>query len=344
MTRILTALLLLGPLPAPAPAGLAIEKLGDGVYAALQPAELRFDECNSAIVVLDDGVLVVDTQTSPAAARQVIDALRGLTSKPVRWVVNTHWHGDHVQGNQAYRDAFPAVEFVAHENTREDIEQRAGPAHAEELEQIPAWIERAEKALASGEGDGQQLTAEQLEALRGRLARRRAYLAKLREVNEFVLPTGTVHDTFTIRSGREVRLLHYLGHTRGDLVIYLPAEQVLITGDLLDDLPYTGHGSPAELVETLRDLDRLEFDTIVPGHGGVRHGREHLRRVTALFESLVEQTGAAARSGLSLEEAKQKVDVSAQRDYFVRDQAADRVWQFFIDQAIARAYGDSNHD
>ena len=153
-----------------------------------------------------------------------------------------------------------------------------------------------------------------------------------------------MHDTFTIRSGREVRLLHYLGHTRGDLVIYLPAEQVLITGDLLDDLPYTGHGSPAELVETLRDLDRLEFDTIVPGHGGVRHGREHLRRVTALFESLVEQTGAAARSGLSLEEAKQKVDVSAQRDYFVRDQAADRVWQFFIDQAIARAYGDSNHD
>jgi glyoxylase-like metal-dependent hydrolase (beta-lactamase superfamily II) len=327
-----------------AQAQVRVEKAAEGVYAVLPPPAQRFDESNAAVVVLEDGVLVVDTQTAPPAARAVIAEIRKLTGKPVRWVVNTHWHGDHVQGNAAYREAFPGVKFLAHANTRTDIEGRAKPALQEDLDGIAAWLERAKKALETGEADGQKLTEAQKEQVRGRVERRTAHLAKLREVSEFVLPEETFTEGVTLRRGKEVRLVHYAGHTRGDVALFLPAERVLITGDLLDDLPFTGHGSPRALVETLRALEKLEFDTLIPGHGKVRQGadaREHLRKVAELFDSIVQQTAAAASEGLSVDDAKKKVDVSALRAYFVTDEVAERYWDFFVGEAVARAHQEA---
>lgn len=329
---------------AQAQAQVRIEKVAEGVYAAMPPVEMRFDESNAAILIRDDGVLVVDTQTAPSVARAVIAEIRKLTDKPVRWVVNSHWHGDHVQGNAAYRDSFPGVEFIAHANTREDIEKRAVPQLKEDTEGTAAWLERAKKALESGEADGQKLTDQQREQVRGRVERRTAFLAKIREVTEFVLPQTTFTETLTVSQQPSVRLLHYLGHTRGDALVYLPEARVLVTGDLLDDLPFTGHGSPKALVATLRQLEKLEFDAIIPGHGRVRRGeeaREHLRKVAELFDSIVQQTEAAAREGLSADEAKKKVDVSALRAHFVTDDASTRYWNFFVGEAVARAHQEA---
>jgi cyclase len=163
-------------------------------------------------------------------------------------------------------------------------------------------------------------------------------------VKDFVLPDSTLTESAILRLGSEIRLLHFTGHTRGDVVVYMPAERVLITGDLLDDLPYTGHGSPRALVETMRALDKLEFDVIIPGHGGVRRGadaREHLRKVAELFDSIVKQAEAAVREGLSADDAKKKVDVSTLRAHFVTDDASGRYWNFFVGEAVARAHGEA---
>ncbi len=320
-----------------------MEQVAAGVYAAMPPHAQRFDESNAAIIIGENGVLVVDTQTAPAVARAVMAEIRKLTDQPVRWVVNTHWHGDHVQGNSAYRDAFPGVEFLAHTNTREDIEKRAIPQLKQDIDETAAWLERAAKALETGEYNGQKLTAEQIEQVRGRVGRRTAQLAKLRDVKDFVLPDSTLTESATLRLGSEIRVMHFAGHTRGDVVVYLPAERVLITGDLLDDLPYTGHGSPRALVETLRAFEKLEFDAMIPGHGRVRRGteaREHLRKVAELFDAIVQQTEAAAREGLSVDDAKKKVDVSALRAHFVTDDASGRYWNFFVGEAVARAHGE----
>ncbi len=329
---------------AQAQAQVRIEKVAEGVYAAMPPVEMRFDESNAAILILGDGVLVVDTQAAPSVARAVIAEIRKLTDKPVRWVVNSHWHGDHVQGNAAYRDAFPGVQFIAHTNTREDITERAIPQLKEDTEGTAAWLERAKKALETGEADGQKLTDQQKEQVRGGVERRTAFLAKMREVTEFVLPGETFTETLTLSQQPVVRLMHYLGHTRGDAVVYLPEARVLVTGDLLDDLPFTGHGSPKALVATLRQLEKLEFDAIIPGHGRVRRGaeaREHLRKVAELFDLIVQQTEAAAREGLSADDAKKKVDVSALRAHFVTDDASTRYWNFFVGEAVARAHQEA---
>lgn len=316
---------------------IEIQRLAQGVYAAIQPTANRFDDANSLIVVLADGVLIVDTQVSPGGAASVLAAVRTVTDLPVRWVVNTHWHGDHVQGNQLYRSEFPDAEFIAHATTGEDIEERARGAHAEDLQSIPEWLARAKAALESGVASGETLNEQQRTELRGRIERREAYLARVRSVTEFVTPTRTFEDTLTLAGGR-VRLRHLAGHTRGDVIVHLPDARIVATGDLLDDLPFTGHGSPRDLVATLDSIAALGASTFVPGHGRVRVGSDHLERVRVLFESILTQVQDAAGSGLDLQETQARVNVEQHRDYFVTDDVAARYWAFFIPEAVRRAW------
>jgi cyclase len=335
------------PLGRAAEPRIRIEKIAEGVYVALQPAALRFEDSSSTIILLDAGVLVVDTQNSPVTSAAIIAEIRKLTDKPVRYVVNTHWHGDHVQGNSAYRDEFPNVIFIAHRTAREDIDKRARADLQEQLDNLPGQIQRGEQQLASGLArSGQPLTDDQKKQLTAAIERYKGYLVERREVKEFVLPTLTFEDTLTLhRDGREIRLMHFAGHTRGDVVVYLPNEKVLVTGDLLDDLPYTGHGSPAGLVKTLHALDGLEWDTLIPGHGAVyrgQAGRDHLHLLASLFESLVSQVETSARAGLSVDDTLKKVDLGNFREQVIgKDEVATRYWNFFMAEAAKRAYAEA---
>jgi len=296
----------------------------------------------SAIVVTGEGVVVVDTQVAPDGARAVLARVRELTDRPVDTVILTHWHSDHVGGSAVYREAFPGVRLLAHRNTREDIAARAIPDLREQLETLPGRLEAAEEQLVTGRRrDGSPLSAEDRQQLRAAIERRRAYLDRIRGV-EIALPDAVFEERLSLYRGEtELRLLHVPGHTRGDVVVFLPRQRVLITGDLLDDLPYTGHGSPAALVDTLRRLAALDFDRVIPGHGRVREGRTHLEKVAGLFESIVAQAVAAHEAGHTLDEAKQQVDVSAFRGYFVTDDASERYWDFFIPEAVGRAFEEA---
>src|SRR5687767_2556052 len=93
----------------------APEKLAEGVYAIIHPdATPDWPNGNTLVVVGERGVLVLDANYLPSAARADIAAIRKLTKAPVRWLVNSHWHYDHNNGNAEYRKAFPSVEIVAH--------------------------------------------------------------------------------------------------------------------------------------------------------------------------------------------------------------------------------------
>src|ERR1041384_4496656 len=93
-------------------------KMADGVYATIrkEPPGLAV-ESNSLFIICDRDVIVVDAQSNVAATRAVLAALRRVTTKPVRYVINTHWHDDHIVGNQVYAQAFPGIDFIAHANT-----------------------------------------------------------------------------------------------------------------------------------------------------------------------------------------------------------------------------------
>src|SRR5260370_35161239 len=94
-------------------------KVADGVYAAIrkEPPGLTVNG-NSVFIINDDDVVVVDTTLTPGTAKEELAALRKLTSKPVKYIINTHWHDDHILGNQVYRETFPGVAFIPHAAAR----------------------------------------------------------------------------------------------------------------------------------------------------------------------------------------------------------------------------------
>src|SRR6059058_4769311 len=124
-----------------------IKPVADGVYAAISKPAYKVN-CNAVIILLDDGVLVVDTHSKPSAARALIEQIKKLTPKPVKFVVNTHFHWDHYQGNEAYPSSWPAgVEIISSEATRTSIEQRGIPRVKHEIVTMPAQIEQLKADL-----------------------------------------------------------------------------------------------------------------------------------------------------------------------------------------------------
>ena len=97
-----------------------LQKVGDGVYAAIAAPRYKTN-CNAAVIVTNDGVVVVDSHSKPSAARALYKEIQGITNKPVRKLVNTHFHFDHWQGNQIYAEGNPGLEVVATQRTRENL-------------------------------------------------------------------------------------------------------------------------------------------------------------------------------------------------------------------------------
>jgi cyclase len=347
---LLACLLLLLPLAAaaqPAMSGFEMVQVADGVYAAIRTEPLaRQVDGNSIVIVNDADVVVVDANITPSSARSVLAAIRKLTDKPVRYVINTHWHDDHTFGNMVYQEAFPQVEFIAHAKTREGILNGAAANLQGKKEYYPGALADIEKRLAAGKDrEGKPLTADARKELTELVTLFKNLVPEL-EATRLVPSTITVDREMTLyRGGRVIRLLHLgRGNTDGDLVIHLPQEKVLITGDLLVyPIPFSFGSFLGEWIDTLGKLRALEADTIIPGHGPVQKNREYLDLVVSLLESTLRQTQEAVKKGLSLEDARKAVDLESFRvklagDDPVRNKAFT---DYFVTPAVERAYKEA---
>jgi cyclase len=314
MNRTLLAILLLF-LPAFCVADdlFDIKPVADGIYAAIAKPAYKVN-CNAVIIFLDDGVLVVDTHSKPSAARALIEQVKKLTPKPVRFVVNTHFHWDHYQGNEAYPSSWPAgVEIISSEATRTSIEQRGIPRVKHEIVTMPAQIEqlRADMQKAS--------TPEQRASIQKDISEAEAYLAELKSM-QITLPTITFdHSLILHRKSRTVEIL-WLGraHTDGDVFVFLPKEKVLVTGDTLHGwTPYMGDSYPYDWIKTLDVAEKLDFDYVIGGHGDVMRDKQTFELWKQYFRDLLDQTAAAYSDGATLDQAKTRVS-----DYLISKYAA----------------------
>src|SRR6202011_6194409 len=153
-----------------------IKPMADGVYAAIAKPAYKVN-CNAAIILLGDSVLVVDTHSKPSAARALIEQVKKITDKPVRYVVNTHFHWDHYQGNEAYPSSWPAgVEIISSEATRANIEQRGVPRVKHEIITMPQEIEKLKAELAKASDPKQK------DEIQKNLQQAEAYLAELKSM------------------------------------------------------------------------------------------------------------------------------------------------------------------
>jgi len=280
-----------------------IKPVADGVYAAIAKPAYKVN-CNAAIILFDDAVLVVDTHSKPSAARALIEQIKKLTDKPVRYVVNTHFHWDHYQGNQAYPSSWPAsVEIISSEATRANIEQRGIPRVKHEIVTMPQEIEKLKSDLDKASDVGQK------EQLRANLLQAEAYLAELKSM-QVTLPSVTFdHSLILHRPSKTVEVL-WLGnaHTNGDVFVYLPREKVLVTGDALHGwTPYMGDSYPFDWIQTLDAAEKLDFDQVIGGHGNVMRGKERFDLWKHYFRDLLDEAAQAYARGASLEDAEKGV-------------------------------------
>jgi cyclase len=311
---LLLAAMLLGQTSYPVTTGKAykFEAVAPGVYYATSTGSMVTGSNNVAIVG-DRDVLVVDTGTSPAAARAFIEDLKIVTTKPIRYVVNTHFHYDHTDGNQVYvgKADIIAQDYVKYAIDKLDVLHRE-PYQTSQLTNVPARIETLKKRIADEKDAQQKATLER------QLAVAQQGWDELKEIKP-TPPNVTYSKKKVINlGGREVQLLFLgRGHTNGDTVVYLPKEKIVATGDLMEStIAYMGDAQFDEWVATLEALKKIDFDLDLPGHGVPFADKSRITAFQGYLRDLVEQGTRLRAEGKTAEETARLVDLTKYRDTF----------------------------
>ena len=280
------------------------------VYAAIGNGTIQTQD-TVAVVINEDDVLLVDTNITPEATRRLVADIKTLTDKPIRYVVNTHWHYDHTDGNQIFG---PEVQIIGHVNARKAIVDGVLQARLEvALSDLPATIDALRSRVAAEQDSARRGELEQ------QLAVRQAFGEQLKETVP-TPPNVTVTDRLTIYSGdREIQIIHPgLGHSVGDLLVFLPAERVIVTGDFWEGsrtgaLRFGFHDLWADHLEPLKDMD---FEHVIGGHGPPFTGKETIGYFQAFLRDLWDQTKALHDQGVPVADAAMRVDLTAHQPHY----------------------------
>jgi glyoxylase-like metal-dependent hydrolase (beta-lactamase superfamily II) len=301
---------------------------------------------NCIAIVGEDGVLVVDSTAFPSDARQIIAEIKQMTNQPIRFLVHTHWHPDHILGDGEFRAAFPEIAILSTGFTQKAIAELA-PKYIKAIpERGAAYSASLRKQAQEGKSDEGKPLSE---------ADKKYYLDSANDIDfaipeykqyQAIVPNVTFEDALTIRLGkREVRMLFLgRGNTSGDAVIFVPDAKAVMAGDLLvAPTPYSYGSFLTEWIQTLAKVKALGATSIVPGHGPVERDSSYLDLVSAALQSVLTQVQAAAAKHLSLEDTRKQVDLAAFREKFCgKDHDREIAYQNgFVDQAIKRAYEEA---
>jgi len=218
---------------------------------------------NTGVVVGDDGVMVIDTQATPAMAQDVIRHIREVTDKPIKYVVLSHYHAVRVLGASAYQPR----EIIASEATLEMIRERGKEDMASEIGRFPRLFRDVES------------------------------------IPGLTWPTITFAREMTVWMGKlEVRISQVgAGHTRGDSIVWLPAQKVLFSGDLVEYNAgiYTGDAQLAEWPATLDRLAAFKPERLVPGRGAAMMTAAESLKAIAFTRDFVSALYACAKENVA---------------------------------------------
>jgi cyclase len=279
------------------------EKIADGIYYATGGAG-----SNNVVIVNDTDVLLVDDGTTPAAARAFLEDVKRITNKPVRYVVNTHFHYDHTDGNSVFP---PDVDIIGHEYVRTailtfDILHRE-PYITSQGTAVPARIDALNKQIAEEKNTAKKGT------LQTQLASAQQTLQDLKEIKP-TPPNLTYSSKMILHKGqREIQLLFLgRGHTGGDTVVFLPKERIVCTGDLMESrLAYMGDAFFDEWVATLEALKKLDFALVLPGHGAPFPEKSRITAFQGYLTDLTKQATDLRKQGVSADDAAKRVDLTS---------------------------------
>ncbi len=263
-------------------------RLGSNVFAAIANRGTGALG-NAGIIDLGGQTIVFDTFLSPAAARDLRRAAQTVTGGDVTHVVNSHWHGDHINGNTVFSDAM----IVSTSGTRERMLEVSRSSDVEQtIQGLLSYLKKRQQ-----EHD-ELPPGKHRDAVEADIGDRRSLLDSIREVRN-ILPNVTFTDQLGLYGSSRSAVLHTFGgaHTHSDAFLWVPEEQVLFCGDIFVNRthPWVGHG---HIDNWIRTIDRIsEFDVVqlVPGHGDVGNKddlyahREYLVHLLSLIDEVDKQ-------------------------------------------------------
>lgn len=230
---------------------------------------------NSAVIIGDDSVLVIEAQATPVMAKALIERIRTVTDKPIKYLVLSHYHAVRVLG----ASAFEGAEIVSSVKTLEMIQERGEQDFKSETDRFPRLFRSVES------------------------------------IPHLTFPTITFDTEMTIDLGNRIVELKHLGagHTRGDIVAWVPDCKALFSGDLLEygATPYCGDAQLEEWPETLRNIKALGAVCAVPGRGNAlfneKEVNESIESTTQYVTMLLDTAKAAVAKGLDLTAAYKEI-------------------------------------
>lgn len=286
-----------------------MQKAAEGVYFAFAHP-LTVINCNAAIFVRAHDVVVVDAHSRPSSAAALLAQLRReVTDKPVRYLINTHCHWDHTQGDRAYLETGHKVDIIASNTTKELLEGKM-PLHTKSpLDSVPQLIEDFEKrAERSSSTVEKAFCAEQIRQLK-------AYRQDMKQYR-LELPTITFEESYLLEDAAFDLHLEFHGraHTAGDIFIYCPQRRALASGDAIHCwLPNIADGYPRLWPHTIDAVGQRDFQYLLGGHGPMQSTRTIMTCQRNYLEELVELVEVSKRAGQTLQEMQQRLTVASFR-------------------------------
>ena len=297
---------------------------------------------NSVAILGKDGVVVFDTNGLPQTSETILSEIRKLTSQPVRYVINSHWHWDHWAGNQVYQAHFPDLKIITHEKTLEQMQQVEPRWNDPGLKVgLPGYIRDLEQNLAKAKAENK--SADEIINQEEFLKAAQEFLTQKTSLKK-TYPNQTFSEPMKLNIGsREVQIRHARGITIGDTYAWLPKEKILITGDiLLSPYPYAIGGSyPADWLKAFEEFAALKPRVIIPGHGAPQ-SIEFLRKNIKLFQTILQNVKEEKGKGSSVDQTKSAIGSRSKELALMLgisdEQITAEFKAYFLDVFVARAY------
>ena len=278
-------------------------KITNHVYIA-HPGHVKRINSTSTIIVGRNFLTVVESQTDVFMATALIRGIRQRISKlPIKYLIFSHFHLDHILGAEAFLRENPALIIIAHQNTAEHIALHGTDEQASWVSTIRQKSIEAEQLAVSAKTEQNRKYFIQASNELG------AYYSDVQS-SAIVPPNLTFRDSLNLFDGGLQVQLAFLGagHTSGDILVFIPGDKVLVTGDLVHDYePLFWDADPDSWVRVLEKLKQIDFEYFVGGHGDMHEGKEIVWAWQGYIRELITKTKAAIQEGLTLETFQKEI-------------------------------------
>lgn len=323
-------------------------KVTDDIYSFIHPNSTNdWIDANSTVIFGKDEVFVVDATLTPKTAQTIVEFVQQTTANPIKHLLVTHWHYDHLFGAISFRSVFPEMDIICGRQTDSLIFVNFDEYHNKSLDEFVVYVDSAKAELERGTyANGRALTEYEKSRRVQAIKDAEFYLPELRKTAP-LRPTIVFEGDLSFRlGGKEVRVFGYgAGHTENDVVVYIPEDKVLIAGDLLTyPVPMAFNVFPGKWIKSLKRMAELDIDFIVPGHGDVLSGKDYLYMVIGALEDITAQVTKLSAEGKTVKEIVKEVDKEPLKIKFAGD-SEEKKWAYdnhFIYGLIYSIYDELN--